>query len=150
VPYCSFVPDVLLACDDDELVDDVAAGVVRPGTTLRTVRHGVDVVDACLEALPDLVILDLQIGNMGGMAVCMSLRLEAGAGRIGDIPVLMLLDRRPDVFLARRCGAEGWLIKPLDSIRMRNAVKALLAGETYHDRTGAPAERAPVGDAAVG
>jgi len=144
------VPEVPLACDDDELVDDVAAGVVRPGTTLRTVRHGVEVVDACVEKPPDLVILDLQIGNMGGMAVCMSLRLEAGAGRLGDVPVLMLLDRRPDVFLARRCGAEGWLIKPLDSIRMRNAVKALLAGQTYHDRTGAPAERAPAGDAAVG
>ena len=142
--------DVLLACDDDDLVDDVAAGVVRPGTELRTVRHGVDVVPACMEALPDLVLLDLQIGNMGGMAVCMSLRLEAGAGRLGDVPVLMLLDRRPDVFLARRCGAEGWLIKPLDTIRLRNAVRALLAGETYHDATGAPPERAPAGDVPVG
>jgi len=144
------VPDVLLACDDDELVDDIAAGVVRPGTTLRTVRYGVDVVEACLEALPDLVILDLQIGNMGGMAVCMSLRLEAGAGRLGDVPVLMVLDRRPDVFLARRCGAEGWLIKPLDSIRLRNSVRALLAGDTYHDLTGAPAELAGSPADAVG
>jgi DNA-binding response OmpR family regulator len=144
------VADVLLACDDDDLVDDVAAGVVRPGTELRTVRHGVDVVPACMEALPDLVILDLQIGNMGGMAACMSIRLESGAGRLGDVPVLMLLDRRPDVFLARRCGAEGWLIKPLDTIRLRNAVRALLAGETYHDATGAPPERAPAAEAPVG
>jgi DNA-binding NarL/FixJ family response regulator len=60
------------------------------------------------------------------------------------------LDRRPDVFLARRCGANGWLLKPLDTIRLRNAVKALLAGGTYHDRTGAPAERAPAADATVG
>ena len=142
--------DVLLACDDDDLVDDVAAGVVRPGTELRTVRHGVDVVPACMEALPDLVILDLQIGNMGGMAACMSLRLESGSGRLGDVPVLMLLDRRPDVFLARRCGAEGWLIKPLDTIRLRNAVRALLAGKTYHDATGAPPERTPAGDVPVG
>jgi DNA-binding response OmpR family regulator len=144
------VPDVLLACDDDALVDEVTASVVRPGTTLRTVRYGVDVVPACQESLPDLVILDLQIGNMGGMAVRMSVRLEAGAGRLGDVPVLMLLDRRPDVFLARRCGAEGWLIKPLDSIRLRNAVRALLAGDTYHDPTGAPPQRAPAGDTAVG
>ena len=141
---------MLLACDDAELVDDVAAGVVRPGTTLRTVRHGVDVVDACLEQMPDLVILDLQIGNMGGMAVCMSLKLEAGAGRLDDVPVLMLLDRRPDVFLARRCGAEGWLIKPLDTVRLRNAVRALLADETYHDLTGAPPEVAQGAIDAVG
>ena len=45
----------------------------------------------------------------------------------------MLLDRRADVFLARRSGAEGWLLKPLDPIRLRRAVAALLAGGTYHD-----------------
>jgi hypothetical protein len=45
---------------------------------------------------------------MGGMATCMNLRLEASGSRIEHVPVLMLLDRRPDVFLARRCGAEGW------------------------------------------
>ena len=38
----------------------------------------------------------------------------------------MLLDRRPDVFLARRSGAEGWLVKPLDPIRLRRATAALL------------------------
>ena len=33
----------------------------------------------------------------------------------------MLLDRRPDVFLARRSGAEGWMVKPLDPLRLRRA-----------------------------
>jgi DNA-binding response OmpR family regulator len=144
------MPDLLLACDEDELVDDVTAAAVRPGITLRTVRAGVDVLPACLEQLPDLVILDLQIGNMGGMAVCMAIRLEEGAGRLGHVPVLMLLDRRPDVFLARRSGAQGWLLKPLDSIRMRKAVRTLLDGGTFHDETGAPPPLAPAGEAAVG
>ena len=50
------------------------------------------------------------------------------------MPVLMLLDRRPDVFLARRSGAEGWLVKPLDPLRLRRAVTALLDGGTYRRR----------------
>ena len=33
----------------------------------------------------------------------------------------MLLDRRADVYLARRSGAEGWLIKPLDPLRLKRA-----------------------------
>ena len=45
----------------------------------------------------------------------------------------MLLDRRPDVFLARRSGAEGWLVKPLDPLRLRRADAALLDGGTYYD-----------------
>ncbi len=33
------------------------------------------------ESLPDLVVVDLQMGNMGGMAVCLELRLEASYGK---------------------------------------------------------------------
>jgi DNA-binding response OmpR family regulator len=82
---------------------------------------------------PDLVILDFQIGNMGGMATCLDLRLEESAGRLRHIPVLMLIDRRPDVFLARRSAADGWLIKPLNPIKLRKAVYELLVGRTYFD-----------------
>jgi DNA-binding NarL/FixJ family response regulator len=56
----------------------------------------------------------------------------------------MLLDRRPDVFLARRSGAEGWLVKPLDPIRLRRAVASLLDGGTYEDESYRPPT---VGDA---
>ena len=54
-------------------------------------------------------------------------------------PVLMLLDRRPDVFLARRSGAEGFVVKPLDPQRVRRAVRALLRGETFEDDAWKPA-----------
>jgi DNA-binding response OmpR family regulator len=132
------VADILIASDDDALIADLDAAVGGRETRIRSVRYGVDVLPAVVAQPPDLVILDLQIGNMGGMAVCMNLRLEEGAGRIDPITVLMLLDRRPDVFLARRSGADGWLVKPLDSIRIRRAVDALLADGTWEDPTGAP------------
>jgi len=132
------VPDVLVVTDADWLLDDLRAAVGGPTTTLRSVRAGVDVLPAVRAALPDLVVLDLQIGNMGGMATCMHLRLEEGAGRLGHVPILMLLDRRPDVFLAKRSDADGWLIKPLDAIRTRKAVEALLAGDRYEDGSQAP------------
>jgi hypothetical protein len=50
----------------------------------------------------------------------------------------MLLDRRPDVFLAKRSGAEGWVVKPLDPIRLRKATTALIDGATYHDESFQP------------
>jgi DNA-binding response OmpR family regulator len=103
------------------------------------VHRGADVREAVVGRRPDLVVLDLQIGHMGGMATCLDLRLEAGAGRAPDVPILMLLDRRPDVFLARRSGADGYLLKPLDPIRTRRAVAALLDGGTYADLTAVPA-----------
>ena len=78
------------------------------------------------------------MGNMGGMAVCLELRLEESYGNLPHVPVLMLLDRRPDVFLAKRSGAEGWVVKPLDPMRIRRAATALLGGGTYHDESFLP------------
>ena len=127
------VPDLLIASDAPWIVDEVRAAVEDVDTTVRSVSAGLDVLPAVLEREPDLVILDLNIGNMGGMATCMHLRLEESADRVPHLPVLMLLDREADVFLAKRSGAEGWLIKPLDAIRVRKAVRALLAGGEHHE-----------------
>ena len=131
------VADILIASDADWIVDDLRAALVSPGTNVRSVHSGAE-VRAALDPAPDLVVLDLHIGNMGGMATCLDLRLEASAGRLPDVPVLMLLDRRPDVFLARRSGADGWLLKPIDPIRTRRAVETILAGGRYEDPTGEP------------
>jgi hypothetical protein len=40
--------------------------------------------------------------------------------------------------LAKRCGAEGWLVKPLDPLRLRRAVAALTSGGTYDDESYQP------------
>lgn len=128
------MPDVVVASDESWVREDVRAVLsALPDVTVREVTSGPAVLAAAQEAEPDLAVLDLQIGNMGAMAVCLDLRLEEGAGRLGHVPVLMLLDRRADVFLARRSGADGWLIKPLDPVRVRKAVKEILAGGRYHD-----------------
>ncbi len=124
---------VLLATDADWIFDEVDAALSDEHTAVCRVRRGVDVLPAVRELDADVVILDLQIGNMGGMAACMAIRHEEGANRLRTTPVLMLLDRAADVFLAKRCDADGWLIKPLDSFRVRKAVDVLLAGYSYFE-----------------
>jgi len=127
------VTTVLLASDADWLIEEVRSALSDPGTDVTVVRAGADVRNAVSTQSPELVILDLQIGNMGGMATCMDLQLEIGAGRITHVPILMLLDRSADVYLARQAGAQGWLVKPLDSFRLKVASVKLLAGEDMRD-----------------
>lgn len=129
------MPEVLLATDADEVYEEVAAALSDAETTVTRVRAGADVEAAVSQTAPDLVVLDLQIGNMGGMAACMNLRLEEGAGRVEAVTILMLLDRPADVFLAKRSDADGWLVKPLDAFRLRRAAKALLEGGAYTEGT---------------
>jgi DNA-binding response OmpR family regulator len=125
------VPHLLLATDADSILEDVQAALGQPGTTWTICRRGQDVGPAVAERAPDLAILDLQIGNMGAIAVTMHLRNEESGGRLPHVPVLILLDRRHDLFLAKRSGAEGWLVKPLDAFRLRRAAKAILGGGVF-------------------
>src|ERR1041385_313143 len=88
----SSVTEVLIATDADPVFDEVEAALADESTKVVRVRAGMAVGDAVAAGQPDLVILDLQIGNMGGVATCLHLRHEAGEGRLPDVPILMLLD----------------------------------------------------------
>jgi DNA-binding NarL/FixJ family response regulator len=135
--------EFLIASDARWVVDEVTAALSSVDDTVREVSRGQDVLPAVAEHTPDIAIIDLQIGRMGGMATCLDLRLEEGAGRLPHVPVLMLLDRRPDVFLARRAQAEGWLVKPVDALRMRKAITAVMNGGSYEDDSYRPVTVVP-------
>lgn len=129
--------DVLLAADADWIIADVQSALSGPEHSLRAVRAGKDVRGQVEQQTPDLVILDLQIGNMGGVAACLDLRLEESGGRLPHVPVLLLLDREADVWLARTTDAEGWLVKPINAFRLRKAINTLLDGGTLHENRAA-------------
>ncbi len=138
------MPHILIATDADWVLDEVTSALAGDGNSFTLCRSGKDVGPAILDRTPDLAVLDLQMGNMGAMAVTMHMRLEHSGGRLPHVPVLVLLDRRADLHLARRSGAEGWIVKPLDSLRLRRASKALLTGGTYTEGTETPAGAASV------
>ena len=136
--YVDVVPKILLVADARVVLDEIRSVVDDGENEIHELRTG-NAVRAFADAdPPDLVIADSQIQSMGGFAVCSDLKLEESGGRIPHVPVIILLDRRADVFLARRARAEGFVVKPLDPIRLRHAVNAVLAGGTYADESYKP------------
>lgn len=129
--------NVLIATDTDAVANEVDAVVADAETTVVRVRTGAEVHAAVATHEPELVVLDLQIGNMGAMAVAKHLRAEADMGRLPFTSILMLLDRDADIFLARRSDADGYTVKPLDSFKLRRATNALLAGDGYTEEPAA-------------
>lgn len=124
---------VLLATDADWLFDEVDAALADETTTVHRVRAGRMVLPAVRQLEPQLVILDLQIGNLGGVATALALRQEQDMDRLGPLRILMLLDRQADVFMAQMARADGWLVKPVNSVRLRRAATTVLAGEDYFE-----------------
>jgi DNA-binding response OmpR family regulator len=121
------MPTIVVASDADWVRDQVRAALCGPGFEVIDVERGHDVRKAVADRQPDLVIVDLQIANMGGMAVSIDLRLEESGGRLPHVPILLLLDREADRFLARRSAADAMLVKPIDAGTLRRTVKNLLA-----------------------
>ncbi len=122
--------EVLLATEADWIVETITEALEDSDVRVSSVSDGRAVLARVVKDKPNLVIVDLQIGSMGGMAVCKDLRLESGANRLERVPILLLLDRRADVFLAKHSEADIWLVKPLNALSVRRAVEQLLAGQT--------------------
>ena len=121
---------ILIAAEAEWIRDQVRGAFVAPGQGVIEVTRGRDVGATVAAEHPDLVILDMQIGNMGGVAVAIELHLDAEEGRVPDVPVVLLLDREADRFLSKRAAADEVLVKPLDAGTLRRAAKRILAPTT--------------------
>jgi len=117
---------ILVAADGPWIRQQVRSALAGRDHEVIELTRGEDVRDAVGTHHPDLVILDMQISNMGGVAVAIDLHLEASADRLPDVPVLLLLDREHDHFLAQRAAADAELVKPVDPGTLRRTVTRLL------------------------
>ncbi len=124
------MPTFLVAADGAWVRNQVRTALAGPGQEVVEVERGQEVRDVVAARRPDLVILDLQIANMGGVAVAIDLRLEASAGRVPSVPILLLLDREHDRFLAKRADADAELVKPVDPGTLRRTIDRILAAHS--------------------
>lgn len=132
------MPRILIVADEKGLLNEIREGTDDDDAEFFEARTSEAALELAADVEPDLVIADSQIQSMGGVALAFDLQHEESADRLPHIPVLLLLDRRADVFLARRASVEGFLLKPLDPIRLRRAKDALLSGGHFVDESFAP------------
>ena len=120
----------VLLVDDQALFREALA-------TLLAVHEGVEVVgeagdgDEALrkaaELAPDVVLMDLRMPVLDGIAATRRLRVEQPAVRV---IALTTFDDDEDVFAALRAGAVGYLLKDVSSARLVEAVLAAARGES--------------------
>jgi DNA-binding response OmpR family regulator len=95
-----------------------------PGLELEFVHAetGREVVEICDRGGVDLAILDGEAAPTGGMGLGRQLKAELD----GPPPVLLLLGRRDDAWLATWSRAEAVTAHPIDAVRITEAVVELL------------------------
>jgi CheY-like chemotaxis protein len=116
---------ILLVADLPWVADAVRAALSGTGHDLTLTSDPAGAPALVLEQGIDVVLVDLQVDSMGGMAVTRALRAAARAAG-GDPPgVVLLTDREADAFLAGRAGADAWIRKPFGAFALRRLLTHL-------------------------
>jgi two-component system, OmpR family, alkaline phosphatase synthesis response regulator PhoP len=114
----------LLVIEDDENIS-TAIGVhfMHAGFEVRMAGDGVAGVQAALTDRPDVILLDLMLPKMDGLAVCRELREKAPY-----IPILMLTakDDVVDKVLGLEMGADDYITKPFSLRELEARIKSVL------------------------
>ena len=134
--------DILLVADLPWVADSVRAALAGAGHDLSVTDDPAGAAALTLAEGVEVVLVDLQVGSMGGMAVARAIRAAVAAAGATPPAVALLLDREADAFLAGRAAVDGWIRKPFGGFALRHLVERLAAGRTADagsTRVGAPA-----------
>ena len=120
--------DILVVTDVSWVVNDVRSALTDRRFTVATEADPRRAPEVVVESEPDVVLVDLQVGSMGGMAIIRAIRDAAAVEGAYRPPMVLLLDRDADDFLAGRSGADAWIRKPFSAAALRATVDGLLTG----------------------
>jgi DNA-binding NarL/FixJ family response regulator len=130
-------PIRVLVVDDQRLIRESIASLlnIQPGIhVVGTACDGHDAIDKADALGPDVVLMDVRMPTMDGVAATAAL-----TARSPDCRVVMLttFDDEEYVVQALRAGAAGYLLKDLPASELANAVRLVYAGVTQLDATAA-------------
>lgn len=113
---------VLLVEDDHTLRETLAYNLEREGFRVVGVADGRAAIEAARCERPDLIVLDLMLPEVDGLAVCRTVRQEM------DAPILILTarDSEMDTVLGLELGADEYVTKPVALRPLLARIKALL------------------------
>ncbi|HYL87308.1 MAG TPA: response regulator [Burkholderiales bacterium] len=115
---------IVVADDERDTVDTLAALLRDAGHTVYTVYSGKDVLPTVRVARPDAVIVDIVISGVSGFAVAQEIRHSfTDLRRPLMIGISGKWNESPDRLIARQVGFDHYLHKPCDP----NEVLKLLA-----------------------
>jgi diguanylate cyclase (GGDEF)-like protein len=132
---------VLIADDDDDIRAFLEITLGLAGFDVLEASDGVETLSLARRHTPDLILLDVMMPNMDGLAALQKLRDDA---RTSHIPVVLLTARvqREDTLGGLEAGADDYVTKPFDGdvliARVRSALRRADQQRSLNPLTGLP------------
>ena len=113
---------ILIVDDEQHIVDILVYNLEKEGYNTLQANDGLTAVDIALSQKPDLILLDIMLPKMDGLAVCKRIRHTL------NVPILMLTakDEEIDKILGLELGADDYVTKPFSVRELMARIKANL------------------------
>lgn len=114
---------VLVVDDDQDLAEMLGIVLNGVGIEVGLVSRGDEVLDVVRKNPPDLILLDVMLPGMDGVAVCKQIRDHAI-----QVPIVMLTAKgdTQDVVLGLEAGADDYMVKPFKPSELVARIKTRL------------------------
>ena len=116
---------ILVIDDEEDLRENLKYILKMKGYEVALAEDGVQGLKKLESYVPDLIILDLNMPNMGGLELIKNIKALPG---YKFVPILTLTtesdaSKRDE---GKRLGAAGWLVKPISGADLLKVLKQLL------------------------
>ncbi len=118
-----------IICVDDEPVNlTIMEELLQDRFTLRTARSGTECLAAVAEAVPDLVLLDVNMPDIDGLETCRRLRAEP---ETADLPIIFIsaLASIDELMAGYEAGGDDYITKPFSEEILRKKIDVVLASQ---------------------
>ena len=113
---------ILIVDDDENIAELISLYLNKECYETQIATDGASALEAFVEFMPNLILLDVMLPGMDGYQVCRELRSSS------QVPIIMLSAKGEifDKVLGLELGADDYMIKPFDSKELVARVKAVL------------------------
>jgi two-component system, OmpR family, alkaline phosphatase synthesis response regulator PhoP len=118
-------PRILLVDDEEDILEFVSYNLQREGFKVFSARNGLEAIQMTGKIKPDLVILDVMMPEMDGIAACEEIRKLPGCKNV----IIAFLTARGEDYsqiAGFEAGADDYITKPIRPKVLISRVKALL------------------------
>lgn len=140
---------IIVVAEDNADVADLLCTQLEPFYEVVAARDGVEALKRAGEIIPDLVITDVMMPNMDGMALARAIRAN---DLTAHIPIIMVTARvtEQDRIEGLKAGADAYLVKPFNTEELLTRVAKLLEQRIMlRDKYAQTITQAPVSDDAI-
>ncbi|WP_018230962.1 hybrid sensor histidine kinase/response regulator [Methyloversatilis universalis] len=120
---------LVMVVDDSLTVRKITSRLLeREGYRVVTAKDGVDALEKLIDAVPDVMLVDIEMPRMDGFDLTRNVRADA---RTRDVPIIMITSRTAEKHkaYAREIGVNHYLGKPYNEQELLE----LIAGHTGRD-----------------